>query len=156
MSVNFEALEGVERISNTITFALEQALNSNEIAEMKDRAHNILILLYPSMSERERSMWIIEQRDLFAEFVLVAHVLKRTGIIDVRQRSHIYAVILSKIYCSTIELTRIYARVLNCMLSAYMNDDELVLFDTIGTATHKNLTLAYRVMRRNGFLIGRT
>lgn len=155
MSENSETLEGVERIGNTVSYAIEQAFNAQDIATMKDRAHNILIMIYPYMNDSERVMWKAEQREIFSEFVLIAHILKRAGIIDQRQRSHIYAVILSKIYCSTIELAQIYARILNCMLSAYMNNDELELFGAIGTATHRNLTLAYKVMRRNGFLIGR-
>ena len=156
MSENSEALDGVERIGNTITYAIEQAFNSQDIATMKDRAHNILIMLYPYMSDGERVMWKAEQREIFSEFVLLAHIMKRAGIIDQRQRSHIYAVVLSKIYCSTIELAQIYARILNCMLSPYMDQNELELFGAIGTATHRNLTLAFKVMRRNGFLIGRT
>lgn len=155
MSANSESLEGAEKVSNTTTFALEQCFNSRDIATMKERAHNILILLYPYMNDHERLMWKAEQKELFAEFVLIAHIIKRTGIIDQKQRSHIYAVLISRIYDTTPELAQIYSRILNCMMSAYMSDEELELFGAIGTATHRNLTLAFKVMRHSGFLIGR-
>lgn len=152
---NVEEFTGVERVNSTVSYILEQIFDSRDLREMKARIHSILIMLYPYMNDHERLIWKAGQSDLFEEFTLCAWILKRSGTLDKKQLSHIYAVMISRIYASDISLSQVYARILNCFLTPYMSDSELKLFGDIGINADANHTLAYAVMRKAGYLIGR-
>lgn len=150
-----EDFTGVEKVNSTILYILEQSFNARDCREMKARIHSILIMLYTYMNDHEKLMWKVGQSDLFEEFTLCAWIIKRTGTLDKKQLSHIYAVALSRIYTSDISLSQVYARILNCLLTPYMSADELKLFGDIGIDPDANHTLAYAVMRKAGYLIGK-